>query len=140
MARRRPPAVVVFHDLAQARAALAAAAECGRPVTLRTAPGAAAYAGPAYLKRVADSALGARPGSGSEAVIDCGGEAGVALTALRLGWRRLLFDGHREAGAKLADMAAQLGAEVTRARPPGLDLLDSRDPLGSCRAYLEGRP
>lgn len=140
MARRRSPTVVVFHDLDQARAALAAAAECGRPVTLRTAPGAAAYAGPAYLKRVTDSALGAHPGSGSEAVIDCGDDPGVTLTALRLGWRRLLFDGHREAGAKLADMAAQMGAEVTRARPPGLDLLDNREPLGACRAYLARRP
>jgi fructose/tagatose bisphosphate aldolase len=140
MARRRPLTVVVFHDLGQARAALAAAAECGRPVTLRTAPGAAAYAGPAYLKRVVETAIAEHPGAGSDAVIDCGDDPGVALTALRLGWRRLLFDGHRETGAKLADMAAQLGAEVTRARPPGLDLLDNREPRGACRAYLERRP
>jgi len=132
--------VVVFHDLGQARAALAAAAELGVALTLRSAPGAAAYAGPAYLKRVVERALDEHPEANSEAIIDCGDDTGAALTALRLGWRRLLFDGAAEVGAKLAEMAARAGAEVSRERPSALDLLDSRAPLEACRAYLERRP
>ena len=50
MSGRRP--AIVVHDLAQATAALRAAAAAGVPVTLWSAPGAAAYAGLGFLAAV----------------------------------------------------------------------------------------
>ncbi len=52
---------IVFHSLDHARAALAAAARLGVPVTLRSAPGAAAYAGAGYLKAIVDAAAAENP-------------------------------------------------------------------------------
>ncbi len=96
---------VIFHDLADARAAL----ESATAVTLQTAPGAAAYAGAGYLMAVIEQAGADK----AEAVIDCGEDAGIALAALRGGWKRLLFSGRKEVFIKLAQIAEQQGARVT---------------------------
>lgn len=97
---------VIFHDLADARAAL----KCDASVTLQTAPGAAAYAGVGYLMAVIEQA-GA---DGCAAVIDCGEDADIVLAALRTGWKKLLFSGRRDVGAKLAQIAEQQGADLVR--------------------------
>jgi hypothetical protein len=94
----------------QARAALAAAAEAGFAIQLRSAPGAAAYAGVGYLK-----ALGEQ--TGQELVIDCGGDAGLVMAALRTGCRRVAFSGSEEVRRRLGDMAEQLGAEPVEEAP-----------------------
>jgi hypothetical protein len=65
-----PPQVVV-HDRVQAEAALAAAAELGCAIWLRSAPDAAGYAGVGYLKALGDLV-------GHEIVVDCGDDAGSA--------------------------------------------------------------
>ena len=99
---------VIFHDLADARAALADARENHTTITLQTAPGAAAYAGVGYLMAVIEQAGADR----CAAVIDCGEDAGLALAALRTGWKKLLFSGRRDICVKLARIAEQQGAEV----------------------------
>jgi hypothetical protein len=96
---------VVVQDLDAARAALAEAARRGEPVELRSAPDAAAYAGIGYLQ-----ALGAA--AGQELLIDCGDDAGLVMAALRSGCRKLAFSGSRATAARLADMAAELDAEL----------------------------
>ena len=95
---------IIFHDLAEARAALAA----DSTITLQTAPGAAAYAGVGYLMAVIEKAGADK----SAAVIDCGEDAGAALAALRTGWKKLLFSGRRDVRVKLAQIARQQGAVV----------------------------
>lgn len=140
MATPRSRKVVVVHSLEHARAVLAAAAELGIPVTLRTAPGAAAYAGPLYLKELADRALEETPRAQAQALIDCGDDPALVLAAMRMGWKRVLFRGGAEVGAKLTDIAGQLGAEIVRGAPSGLDLLDSADARAACRAYLQPTP
>jgi hypothetical protein len=100
----------VVHHVEQARAALAAAAEAGFAIQLRSAPGAAAYAGVGYLK-----ALGEQ--TGQELVIDCGGDAGLVMAALRTGCRRVAFSGSEEVRRRLGDMAEQLGAELVEEAP-----------------------
>jgi hypothetical protein len=95
----------VVHHLEQARAALAAAAEAGCAIQLRSAPGAAGYAGVGYLKALGEQV-------GQELVIDCGDDAGLVMAALRTGCRRLVFSGSEEVRRRLADMAEQLGAEL----------------------------
>lgn len=136
---------IVFHSLAHARAALAAAAEAGVvAVTLQSAPGAAAYAGAGYLKAIVDQAASEHADVDCTAVIDCGADAGIAMAALRAGWRTVRFSGPAKVGRKLADIAAECGARLVVDEPEAaplealeaLDLLDSGDPLAACRAFL----
>ena len=130
--------VIVFHTLDHARAALAATLEADVAVTLRSAPGAAAYAGAGYLKAIADAAAKSQPDARVSWVIDCGADAGTALGALRIGWKKLRFSGPDSLREKLADMAAQQDATVTgeAAGETVLDLLDRHDPAATCRDVL----
>ncbi|MFO1069766.1 MAG: hypothetical protein U1E14_14700 [Geminicoccaceae bacterium] len=73
---------------------------------LRSAPGAAAYAGVGFLAAL-ERALG------RTVVADCGDAPGHVLAGLRSGLTRLLFDGHGDVLARLQAIAAQTGAEVT---------------------------
>ncbi len=130
--------VIVFHNLDHARAALAASVEADVAVTLRCAPGAAAYAGAGYLKAIADAAAKDHPDARVTWVIDCGADAGVALGALRIGWKCLRFSGPNALREKLADIAAQQDATVTGevSDETVLDLLDNHDPAATCRDVL----
>jgi hypothetical protein len=122
---------VVVHDRVQALAALAAAAELGRMIWLRSATDAAAYAGVGYLKALGDAV-------GHEIVIDCGDDAGLVMAALRTGCRRLAFSGPAALSGRLADMAAQVGAWYRHEAqaPLMLDLLPEDDARCRCRAWL----
>jgi hypothetical protein len=121
----------VVHHLEQARAALAAAAELGCAIELRSAPGAAGYAGVGYLKALSDEL-------GHELLIDCGDDAGLVLAALRTGCRRIVFSGRAEQARRLGDMAAQLGAVlVVEAQAPEAVMLQPEDdPAAILRARL----
>jgi hypothetical protein len=112
-----PPQVVV-HDLDEARAALAAAAERGEPIQLRSAVGAASYAGVGYLKALGEAV-------DHELIVDCGDDAGLVMAALRTGCRRLVFSGDEVIARKLVDMADQLGARLDHETGPA-----DRPPVG----------
>ena len=124
---------MVVHHLDQARAALAAAAELGCSIELRSAPGAAGYAGVGYLKALGDAV-------GHELLIDCGDDAGLAMAALRTGCRRIAFSGTPELGRRLIDMAEQLGATlVVEAQAPDLVILRPEDDAAAIlRARVSG--
>jgi fructose/tagatose bisphosphate aldolase len=127
---------IAVHDLDQARAALETAEEAGVPVSLRSAPDAAFYAGVGYLKALCDEV-------GHELVIDCGDDAGLVMAALREGCQRLAFSGSEEIAQKLADMAGQLGAELRHetAPPDALVLSPEGDARAAVLAWLRsGRP
>ena len=85
----------------------------GRDVTLVTASGSAAFAGVGFWHAV-ERALG------HPVVIDCGGDAGLAMAALREGARDLLFTGQAAIADKLASMAQQLGGRLRRDLPGGV--------------------
>lgn len=124
-----PPQVVVHHR-AQAEAALAAAAELGCAIWLRSAPDAAAYAGVGYLKALGDAL-------GHPIVIDCGDDPGLVMAALRTGCRRLAFSGPAALSERLADMAAQQGAVYRHEEhSSALGLLPEDDARSRCRAWL----
>ena len=132
--RQRRPAMaqVVIHDLGQARGALAAAAELGCAVELRSAPGAAAYAGVGYLKALGEAA-------GHELLIDCGDDPGIAMAALRTGCRRLSFAGAAAAAQRLREMAEQVGAVLVHETgvPAALELAPEDDAAAMVRAQLQ---
>jgi len=134
LSRRR----IIIHSLAQARAALAAAAELGVSVTLESAPAAGGYAGPGWWRALIDAARAAHPAADVSAVLDCGEEPGTALAALRAGVPRIRFTGAAETRERLAAIAAQRGAAVEGAavEEDVLDLLEARDPLAASRRFL----
>ena len=126
-------AQIVVHHLEQARAALRAAAEAGCAIELRSAPGAAGYAGVGYLKALGDQA-------GQELWIDCGDDAGLVMAALRTGCRRIIFSGGDEARRRLGDMAGRLGAALTgeTGTPQTLMVRPEDDAAAVLRAWLHG--
>jgi hypothetical protein len=111
------PAVVV-HGLDQARSALRPAL----PVTLLSAPGAAAFAGCLWWRSLIGQARAEFPDAVLLDVLDCADAAGQAMAALRVGQRVLVLDPACPAFAAVAAAAAGLGATVLAARPPALDL------------------
>jgi hypothetical protein len=128
---------IVIHSPVHARAAFAAAASLAVPVTVASAPGAGVYAGPGWFKAVIGIASSEYPAVEFTAVLDCGGEAGMVLAALRHGVLRVRFDGPNAVAARLADIAGQSGATIERgALEPALDLLGRDDIETICRAFL----
>jgi hypothetical protein len=106
-------------------------------VILASAPGAAAYAGPAWFKAATGIAAAEVPAARHTVLIDCEADAGIALGALRIGFKRIRFTGSQEAAERLTDIARQQGAVLERAEPAAcLDLLGKADPLLACREYL----
>jgi hypothetical protein len=122
---------VVVHDREQAEAALAAAAELGCAIWLRSAPDAAAYAGVGYLKALGELV-------GHEIVVDCGDDPGLAMAALRTGCLRLAFSGPAAVSQRLGEMAAEAGAWYRHeTRAPRVLWLSPDDNVRSrCRAWL----
>ena len=135
--QRRPPGPIIIHNLAHARAAITAAAALGVPVTLHSAPDAAGYAGPGWFREVVALAHAEAPAAQVSAVLDCGAEPGHALAALRAGVAAVALAAPPGVRAKVAAIARQYGAQLTKAAiAPCLDLLDVADAAAACRAWL----
>ena len=100
-----PPLAVVFHDLAQARACLEAAARLGLAVELVSADHVAAFAGVGFLRGVEERL-------GRSVIADCGDDAGLVMAALRAGLRDLLFTGDERLRPALSEMAEAAGRAV----------------------------
>jgi len=132
---------IIVHSLENARAAVAAAAELGLPVTLRSAPGAAAYLGAQVFRDLIAEAAAAHPATEVTAVFDCGKDPGLALGALRRGLKVIRLDAPPDTLGKVADIARQTGARLDQtdpADPPGLDLLEAGDAEARVRTWLKG--
>jgi hypothetical protein len=124
------------HGLADALAALEAAASLGRPVILVSAPGAAAYAGAGWFKALVALARQRWPEAGVTAMLDCGDRAELVQGALRAGLADLVFTGPAGVAARLADIAGQQGARLHRSRPQSLEIADPGGALAACRVWL----
>jgi hypothetical protein len=127
---------IIVHAPAHARAALAAAAAHGVPVTLQSAPGAGCYAGPRWFLALVAQAARDVPAARYDAVLDCADEPGTVLAALRAGCTRVIFTGAAGPRNKLAEIAAASAATIEDGQGSALDLRAARDPESACRAYL----
>lgn len=98
-----------------------------------TAPGMARFGGPGYWHAV-EVRLGV------PVILDCGGDAGLVLAALRAGCRDLAFTGESEVAARLTSIAGQLGGSL-RAGPmqPDRVLQPHDDPADCLRPLLRGQ-
>jgi hypothetical protein len=116
-------AVIIVHSLAHGVAALSAAAEAGRPVTLASAPDAGIYAGPGWFGALVAAARAAVPAAQCAVLLDCGADAGAAQAAIRAGIEGIVFTGRADVAERLADVAHQRGLRLLGARPAAaLDL------------------
>jgi hypothetical protein len=131
-----PRPAVIIHDVAHARAALAAAAALGVAVTLRSAPGAASSLGPSVFRAMVDAARENAAAADVEAVMDCGRDAGRALSALRHGIERVRVDLPPATVKRLADIAGCYGAAIDHDDGVAFDLLNCDDPAAACRKWL----
>jgi fructose/tagatose bisphosphate aldolase len=136
--RQRAAAVaaVIVHDLAEAKAALAAAIEAGRPVAIWSAPEAAIYAGTGWFAAVERQARAANPEASASFVLDCGERADLVQEAFREGIEETCFTGRASLAERLADIAAKSRAKLHRRRPRALDLGKTQDPGTACRRLL----
>ena len=125
-----------MHDLAQAREALAAAAELGVPVTVLSPPGAARYQGVGYFAALVAAARHAVPDAAATAVLDCGDAPALALAALRQGIEAVRVAAPAQVRARIADIARQSGGALVTGRVVALDLAAAGEPLAACRAWL----
>ena len=130
------PRAVTVHALADALAALEAAAAIGRPVILLSAPGAAAYAGAGWFKALVGLACRRWPAVDVTAMLDCGDRAELVQGALRAGLSDVVYSGPAGIAARLADIAGRQGAHLHRRRPPALEIADPGTALAACRAWL----
>lgn len=131
------PAIVV-HDLVQATAALRAAAAAGVPVTLWSAPGAAAYAGLGFVGAVFEQAAEAVPQACHDAVVDCGRSGVLAHEALRRGFAGVAFSGRGAMRRTLQAIAEAEGRRLLTTGPGrgALDLAASDAPERASAAHL----
>jgi hypothetical protein len=134
--KRRTPAAVIVHSLDHARAACAAARALGRPVCLRSAPGAAGYAGPAWFRELVAAAAEEFPEIELSASLDCGAAPGDALAALRAGVRTIRLRAPKRVRDKIVTIAERCGAALDDDRRKALDLDGIAEPDAACRAWL----
>jgi hypothetical protein len=131
-----PPAFVV-HELAAAAAVLRAAAERDCEVFLLSPHAASGYWGPAYFQALLKLASEQAPQARFRAALDCAGEPGDVLAALREGVKLVVFTGAAVTRKRLSEIAAAGGQEVLRRRPAALDLLRHPDPYEAAVAAIE---
>ena len=119
-----PPAIIV-HSLAQALVAAEAAAVLGKPLTLRSAPGAGGTVGVGWFASLAAVLAERYPDLEFTLVLDCADEAGTALGALRRGLKAVRVVVPEETRAKLEALARGYGARLDDDDRPALDLSQS---------------
>ena len=128
---------IVVYALPDACAARQAAAAHGLPITLVSPAGAAAFAGPGWFRALVAQASAAVPRADFDAILDCAGDAGLAMAAMREGVAAICFDGPDDVRAKIEDMAAQSGCVVSRINyGMALDLDQCQDAATACRDWL----
>ena len=127
---------VIVRNLAQARAAVAAAKTVGVPLILRSPPDMAGALGAAVFRRLVDEAVACHPTVSVTAVYDCGPNPGWALDALREGLDAVHIQGTPAAKRRMADIAAAHGARLDASPGTALNLDDEANPEVACRAWL----
>ncbi len=131
------PPLIVFHSLADALAALAAAEKSGRRIVLITAPGAAGYAGVGWFLEVVAHIEHHRQQARIECVLDCGTEPGLALAAIRSGVKMLRVVCENRFQENIAGIAADHDVDLFEPSGPVLDLQFSDDAETACCDWID---
>jgi hypothetical protein len=130
---------IIVHSMAEARAAVVAAAVIGCPVTLISAAAAGTHGGAGWFRALIEAAVAGYPTVAVTAVLDCADLPGSAQAAIRAGVGDLRFTGPPELTARLSAIAAAAGLRLHDAEAfggPRLDLRGVADPVTACRQWL----
>lgn len=131
-----PPTFIV-HELRHAVAALNAARKADIPVIVRSAPGAVRTGGAGWWRALIAQARAAVPDARAESILDCAGEPGMALAAIREGVEGIAVSAPGTTGERLADIARQSGVAIAKADPAtACDLAGSNDPQADCEIHI----
>ena len=128
-------AALVVHGIGDVAAAVEAARALDAPLTLISAPGAAAYAGAPWFLALVDQARELAPGLAVTGILDCAEDPGHAMAALRAGAAAIVFTGEAAVAEKLSALAAESGSAVLRERPDSCDP-DVADKQSAFRRFL----
>ena len=105
---------------------------------IRTAPGAAEYAGVQFLWDLIKLAQG-RSQKYNGVVLDCGENPATVFGALRTGWKNIGFTGPPKLQDKVISLMSQHGGQVFDLnKGPVLNLRHSADPTTDCTSWLKG--
>jgi hypothetical protein len=134
----RDPPTILIYGLDDARAAAAAAACLGLPVTLLVPASIAAGLGADVIAALFASVRREVPQARLTAAVDCADAPGLALALLRRRIDAVRVEGPEKMLRRIQDIASRTGAALA-ARPPAcLDLLAASDPRAACDAWLQG--
>lgn len=132
--RRR---AILVHGITHARAAARAAVATGKPVRLRSAPGAGAYAGAPWFREILEIVKREFPEADIDGSLDCADQPGAALAALRHGVTLIRFHGRGKIREKISAIAATCHARLDDDRSKALDLAEADDPDAASQQWLE---
>jgi len=139
VSREASPAVRV-HGWKHVAAALTAAREASRPVSLLAPPGSTYTGGVGFWAAIDKRRHELFPDVPAELIVDCDGAPGHVMAALRVGLKCLVFDGNDAARARLIDIVARHKASLVQRPHAALDLIHEKDPLRACRQlFTEAR-
>jgi hypothetical protein len=133
--------MIIIYDLSQAKAALNAAAQCGRQIILLSPPETSAATGPGIFAETIALARKSHGEALAGALFDCGQEAGQALAAIRRGGCGIVIDLPAETATGIKDIASQSNVTVIeKIDGPVLDLATVADTASSVTHFLESNP
>ncbi len=131
------PKEIIVHHLDHAISALKVVETLQLSVDIASPPAAIQYAGANYFHHIFCIAQRTHPQVKMRWILDCGDNAGFAMSALRHGVKCIRFTGPVEIFEKLAEMAAQLQATIINTYPPQvLDLLNESNVEKICSDWL----
>jgi hypothetical protein len=127
--------VVIIHGPDHLDAAYKVSAERDRPISAITAAWAGASYGALYWSEAEAAARKRWPAAEVTLALHCLDDAGRAMAALRMGWKRLIFTADEPIRRKILEQAAAVGAEVLpEPAGPVLDLAEHPDPATALAA------
>jgi hypothetical protein len=127
------PVVVRVHGWKHVAAALTAAREASRPVTLVAPPNGTYSGGVGFWAAIEKRRQELFPEVDAELIVDCDGAPGHVMAALRVGLKCLVFEGNAAARARLLDIVDRHGARLVDRPRATLDLIHEKDPMRACR-------
>ncbi len=137
MSEKNPDrAIFIVHSLEHAIAASKAAAAAGRSIQLRSARGAAGYAGIGWFAALIEETRHRVPSADLIGAIDCAADLALAFEACAAGIDAIRYDGIDAGLEKLRDVAAQYGVALDTAGGESLDLAKSTDFERSTHDFL----
>lgn len=138
MSETRTDRAIRIRGLADARAAMTAAADLGVPVLLVSAPGAGRHAGAGWFRALTERLRAEFPRVALTAVLDCADSPGAALAALREGVGDVCLDGPPAVVGRVAAIAAAAGSRSHAPIATAFEPEGGTDAVRACREWLLG--